>query len=1311
MFLTCLLTVLLVSNSLQILGSKKSSFENVSQMNEGNVSLLKDAHESPECFWCTTRVYVKEDGVNNVTCYSNGDSTTPCKTLSYALKKTKDNTTIHLLSNISLDENIEIYKKRNIAIYGKGWNETYIKCAWGSDKFNVSSIGAGLSLYYIRNFTLSQLTMQYCGTLQLKDGRVYKKLPFRSSVHMWYCRDVTIDRINITSSNGIGLALFNAKKVVKVIGSTFAYNHVWKDYNHFVTNDIEFTLHGGGGVHVTVSHVSHSYSIGSKFIFKNCVFYGNRKYRVTTNNPFPGIETGGGLQLRFDINATSINTTITHCRFSHNHAKWGGGMFIGILENASNNSVIVLNSVIEYNNVSHHHGGGGIDTGFYKFDFTHPPMNNHIAFHNCRIQYNNASYGGGNTIYSDLDPHHLRLSNYLYFKNCTWLGNRAEFSAATDVSPNAFDKFAGGFSLTPRFRNCKFLDNIISPDDTDRSFVYSFSSGVFSTTAINVEFNSETQFINNTGTALKVNSAIARFWLRSHVIFQNNRGSKGGGLALVGISHFQFEDNSIFIFENNTAELFGGAIYFYSIDQHDYISSSTCFLKYFTKTKQHSGHVAERNVTFYLINNRALSNIGQSIYASTLSPCTSSCYCNRTDYLSFFNCCIANFIVQDSSNGDPSWSLFQVDTTSYQYHNQPQTIQAVPGELININPIVFDECQNNVTNISIFWVTSHKESNVSVEKRFQYTTTGEVKILGEPGNKGKIQVKTTDTRSVVIEYNISLQNCPPGFVVINKECICKQDNYPGITCKIQDGKMLSYILLGSWVGYVNNVLMTSTCHFGYCDYKERSENKSSELSKYNILPTNTSKEAIDEFICKEGRTGILCGDCLPDHSVFYHSTHYRCYENNNRCDYWFLFYILSELLPITIVFIFVLIFNISFTSGAVNGFILFAQVIDLMYLDANGYVPFNSGKYLINIHEILYGLFNMELDTSSEALSFCLWRKATTLDVLVMKYVTTGYALILVLCLVFIMNHCNCYCICTCKCFRKRSFSTSIIHGLSAFLVMCYSQCTRVTFSILRPGRLLMEGSYKYERTVADFNGNLEFFGSTHQFYAIPALFFLLTFVMLPPLILLFNASIVCILPYLNKRGCCTSSWLTNKLLMTRLKPLLDSFQGCFKDKYRCFAGIYFLYRILFLSAHVFIPSLLWFYAVSEVMLIIMLAVHSITQPYQTKWHNTLDTLMFTNLAIINGLSICIFYNFSSSSVHVQLQEFQWIQVTFIYLPILYITAYIAHKIYTSNHCKELPRIKKVFHSSTHRYYDDDELPARLLSNVFEDYKSFESIN
>ena len=63
---------------------------------------------------------------------------------------------------------------------------------------------------------------------------------------------------------------------------------------------------------------------------------------------------------------------------------------------------------------------------------------------------------------------------------------------------------------------------------------------------------------------------------------------------------------------------------------------------------------------------------------------------------------------------------------------------------------------------------------------------------------------------------------------------------------------------------------------------------------------------------------------------------------------WF-FYLLSELVPVTAVFITVLVLNISFTSGTVNDFILFSQLLGTLDIDASGIISLpESSRYTIN---------------------------------------------------------------------------------------------------------------------------------------------------------------------------------------------------------------------------------------------------------------------------------------------------------------------------------------------------------------------------
>ena len=123
---------------------------------------------------------------------------------------------------------------------------------------------------------------------------------------------------------------------------------------------------------------------------------------------------------------------------------------------------------------------------------------------------------------------------------------------------------------------------------------------------------------------------------------------------------------------------------------------------------------------------------------------------------------------------------------------------------------------------------------------------------------------------------------------------------------------------------------------------------------------------------------------------------------------------------------------------------------------------------------------------------------------------------------------------------------------------------------------------------------------------------------MVPPILLL-------VYPLLCKiLGVCSlsESQVANKL--TRYIPLqlLDSFQGCFQNNLRLFAGLYFLYRMFALAAYAFATSFNQFYTFVELQLILILMLHAVAQPYKKRWHNIVDTLIFSDLAIINGLTL-----------------------------------------------------------------------------------------
>ena len=91
---------------------------------------------------------------------------------------------------------------------------------------------------------------------------------------------------------------------------------------------------------------------------------------------------------------------------------------------------------------------------------------------------------------------------------------------------------------------------------------------------------------------------------------------------------------------------------------------------------------------------------------------------------------------------------------------------------------------------------------------------------------------------------------------------------------------------------------------------------------------------------------------------------------------------------------------------------------------------------------------------------------------------------------------------------------------------------------------------------------------------------------------------------------------------LDKLKPMFDSFQGCYKDQYRFFSGLYFFYRF-FIMLNVIVNYLHISFLLLEIQLVGMLIFHAICQPYKKRLHNVIDILLFGNLAGINAIIYC----------------------------------------------------------------------------------------
>ena len=286
-------------------------------------------------------------------------------------------------------------------------------------------------------------------------------------------------------------------------------------------------------------------------------------------------------------------------------------------------------------------------------------------------------------------------------------------------------------------------------------------------------------------------------------------------------------------------------------------------------------------------------------------------------------------------------------------------LELTPGLPHELNITQTDELGND---IDIFLVTAETENVIGLVSYVHIASEKNlITVFGKPGSTGNIVLKNNAPVVRRQHFNFVLSQCPPGFLIDNDNaCTCSASNTSNRYFQMSScTKNSSLITHGFWVGYIGNssvdTLFTGACVADFCSYKGILA-----LNGYNEIPTDVkTKEQLEAIVCSENRKGILCGSCSEGYSTLYHSPTYTC--ANSTCTYGIPLYIVSELLPVTIIFIIILVFNISLTSGALYSFVFYAQLIDFLYIDA--FKTLFEGTLMAKVTKMIhtiYASFNLK---------------------------------------------------------------------------------------------------------------------------------------------------------------------------------------------------------------------------------------------------------------------------------------------------------------------------------------------------------------
>ena len=390
--------------------------------------------------------------------------------------------------------------------------------------------------------------------------------------------------------------------------------------------------------------------------------------------------------------------------------------------------------------------------------------------------------------------------------------------------------------------------------------------------------------------------------------------------------------------------------------------------------------------------------------------------------------------------------------------------------------------------------------------------------------------------------------------------------------------------------------------------------------------------------CRDSRNkacSTLCGVSI-NHLIINRCD--QCY--NKRLSGWVMF-ILIQLLPLTVVVLIIIIFNIQLTNGYMIGFVFYCQMISIVYPNLTlNLVLEASVQYNYDCSPTFYviagNIFNLNF-LMFVYKPLCIMSNMTLLQTISFWYIIPTYPLVLLL-LIYIwitMYDKGFRCVLTitrplhrllARFWHMTNIEPSLIHSIASIYLLCFTQFASTSLQLLYP-RILF---YNY-------------FGWPHILAGIFAIIVLVFIIFLPMLYIQL---------YPFKVFHKLLSWL--HLRKEILISLGDVFTGPYKNgsnntrDHRYFAGFYLFLRIIVLCLY-FIPKYEdnTSYDISSRPKYICLTLYSqmalftafggiimLFRPYKQNVHSFFDLLFLLFLATLNILTITSKDSFAAKHIN-----------------------------------------------------------------------------
>ena len=1113
-----------------------------------------------------------------------------------------------------------------------------------------------------------------------------------AALYFYYRCKIELSDVKVKDSIGNGLVVINVLGGLNVTQSMFTDNKLGSGL--------------GAGVHITLNFSANETDLQTVHVlynFTHCCFKNNEA--ITNNNvsnPFVDYDTkGGGLYISFRGYTNKSHVVVQNCSFSDNSAHWGAGLLGKFDDNATNNNLSILSTTFNNN-----HGnlkipyvaGAGAMINVYSNS-----SGNQAHIHNCTFIGNSASWGGGVEFYSK--PLHLGGGdNTMMISQCYFSKNFAFNGAAINIYCSSAVTSPENCNVNPVVSDSNFIDN------GNFSLVSNLNQIATSIIAISyfpTVLNGTLNFLHNNGSPLHIHETIANLKENTTLYFHNNLAQYGGAISLYG-SWITVSNGSKLIFSNNTALNKGGAIYAYPTDEAFMPYVHRCFVRY-NNTNPKEAAPWYSTASFHFTDNKP-----ETIYATSLLPCV----WNHNDTWTLDQDIRDTFCSWKNWNFTNGNCTNKIRTAARNFSTTPQNVTMFPGIPHKFLRAV-DDLGHNVSNFTIIptVVPTRGQNKYKVQFIDEYLL-----VFGNVKTNVTILLELEGDRPIFMKVNVSLQDCPPGFNFYSDALSCKCHFSSHFYCQYKtDSHWTANLFIGFCTSY-SKIKREYRVVYGRCPFTS-GNNRINAFTPY--LPLPFEKEKLDEKFCRKlNRTGKLCGRCIKNYSIDVFSDTFDCHNCTGFLKNWLIFATVEGLLPL-IFFVMVLLLHISFTSGPLNGFIFYSQVltVSLEVIVFKSAWMKSSVKHSDTISSTvvsLYSIWSLEffrlIRVFNEDFRMCLGPQLKVIHVLALHYLSAIYPLcfLLVAYIVIELHARNCRILVwlwkplcfLCTRFRQAwKAQTSIVDAFAAFILLSYVKVVRISMILLSFSDVY-NSNFTVEERVVNYDPTVKYLGSEHAPFAAISAFFFLTFGLIPTLLLTFYQFKI-VQKCLNR---C-------KLNRSGLCIFMDAFQGYYKDgkdggpDCRYFAGLYFFFRLIIFAIFDVAYNLYLTYILLLMICILFGIITAVVQPYKKSFYTYLDIFFFNLLATIMALHVCILLGWvleSRSPTYLLC-----ILLTFSMIPMVYLLGFVFFWL-----CRRIPKSikRKILQGiwalctpfpclrvRSQRYYNitysPDDTPDRLINS------------